>query len=397
MNIRTRLVLGSLLLTGFSGAQAQFFTTDVEVVGSLCTGNDCVNTESYGSDTLRLKENNLRIHFDDTSNTASFASRDWRILINGTQNGDPEYFAVQDATANRIPFLIEGNAPADALYVEDSGDVGLGTNAPALELHLRDGDSPALRLEQDGSSGFTPQTWDVAGNETNFFVRDVTHSSNIPFKIRPGAPDNSLYVNTNGFIGLGNASPQAHLHVRDTSGDTAMKVEEANGTTTPRDLLILENNGNPEIRLTNTANDNSWLFSAGLRFVIKNNDGEWVSRITDTGDMEITGELVTAGTTCGGGCDMVFHPDTEIESISEHAAFMWKNSYLPAVGPTVENAPINLSQKTGGMLNELEKAHIYIEQLHNRLEALEREQAELKQAVMMLTREKAGDLILTSN
>ena len=36
-------------------------------------------------------------------------------------------------------------------------------------------------MEQDGSSGFNPQTWDLDGNETDFFVRDVTHASSLPF------------------------------------------------------------------------------------------------------------------------------------------------------------------------------------------------------------------------
>jgi hypothetical protein len=37
------------------------------------------------------------------------------------------------------------------------------------------------------------------------------------------------------------------------------------------------------------------------------------------------------------------------------------------VGPTPEDGPINISQKIGGMLNELELAHIYIEQLHKQV------------------------------
>ena len=68
------------------------------------------------------------------------------------------------------------------------------------------------------------------------------------------------------------------------------------------------------------------------------------------------------------GCDAVFSPDFEVESIKDHAKSMWENSYLPAVGPTVRDAPINLTRKTTGILHELEKAHIYIEQLHDRLE-----------------------------
>jgi len=45
---------------------------DVIIIGSLCVGFDCVNGESFGFDTFRLKENNLRIKFDDTSTAASF-------------------------------------------------------------------------------------------------------------------------------------------------------------------------------------------------------------------------------------------------------------------------------------------------------------------------------------
>ena len=41
------------------------------------------------------------------------------------------------------------------------------------------------------------------------------------------------------------------------------------------------------------------------------------------------------------------------------------------VGPTPEEWPVNISQKVGGLLNELEHAPIYIEQFHKRLEAME--------------------------
>lgn len=65
-------------------------------------------------------------------------------------------------------------------------------------MHTVDGDSPTLRLEQDGSSGFTPQTWDIAGNEANLFIRDVTNGSKLPFRIRPNAPTDSLDITTDG-------------------------------------------------------------------------------------------------------------------------------------------------------------------------------------------------------
>lgn len=196
-------VLLSITLLPISSLKSQVFTTDVIVQGSQCIGIDCTTSESYGFDTQRFKENNLRIHFDDSSNTASFPGNDWRFLFNDTGDGGENYFAVEDATAANIPFRVKAGAGADALVVDSDGDVGLGTATPFVELHLSDGDSPTLRLEQSGASGFTAQTWDIAGNESNFFIRDVTNGSKLPFKIKPGASTNSIFVNSNGNVTLG--------------------------------------------------------------------------------------------------------------------------------------------------------------------------------------------------
>lgn len=51
---------------------------------------------------------------------------------------------------------------------------------------------------------------------------------------------------------------------------------------------------------------------------------------------------------------------------------MWVHRHLPAVGPTAEGEPFNVTEKSGGMLNELEKAHIYIELQHGRCQPLPR-------------------------
>jgi hypothetical protein len=177
---------------------AQVFTMDVIVQGSLCVGVDCVSGESFGFDTERLKENNLRIHFNDTSTSGAFPTNDWRIIINDSGNGGANYFAVEDSDAGRQPFKIEAGARNNALYVDSNGDVGIGTENPVLELHMARGDSPGLRLEQDASTGFTPQTWDIAGNEASFFIRDVTNGSKLPFRIFPNAPTNAFEIGPSG-------------------------------------------------------------------------------------------------------------------------------------------------------------------------------------------------------
>ncbi|WP_291844252.1 hypothetical protein [Maricaulis sp.] len=372
--IRLGLMAGAANLAFGSAASAdQVFNDDVIITQSLCVGFDCVNGENFGFDTLRLKENNLRIHFDDTSNSASFPSNDWRIVVNDTGNGGASYLGIEDSTAGRMPFRVEAGAPANTLYVEADGDVGIKTANPVVDLHIVEGNTPTVRLEQDGSDGFTPQTWDLAGNEANFFIRDVTNGSQLVFRIEPGASENRIFVESDNDVGIGTNNPSEFLHVRGTAGDTRVRIEEASATQSRREMLRLVNKGNPELVLENTGNGNSWIMHAGRNLAFEHGDavGTQLITLTPTGDMTIPGTLTTGGGTCGGGCDAVFEDDFNLPSIEAHAAAMWNNGFLPNVGPTIEGEPINVSDKLGRMLNELETAHIYIAQLNDRLTALE--------------------------
>ena len=180
----------------------QVISDDLIVQGSACVGFDCVNGESFGDDTIRLKENNLRIFFQDTSASASFPSNDWQLTANDSTNGGLNKFSIDDVSGGRIPFTIEAGARSNALYVEADGDVGIGTSNPVVEAHIVTGNTPTVRLDQDGTSGFTPQVWDVAGNEANFFIRDVTNGSRLSFRIRPGAPESSIDIQANGDVRL---------------------------------------------------------------------------------------------------------------------------------------------------------------------------------------------------
>jgi len=356
----SRVLTGAIALLGSMSAPADFFhETTGSIDGDLCVGAQCLMNENVGRETIRLKEANPRIHFNDTNtDTGGFPNNDWRIIANDNFKDGESYFAVEDATAGNIPFRVEAGAPSDSLYVDDGGRLGLGTNTPVVDLHVKSGGTPTLRLEQDGSSGFTPQTWDVAGNDTNFFIRDATNGSKEPFRIRTSAPFNSFYIDTDGAVGMGTDNPLATLHIIRAIGDA--------------DLLI-ENTGTGSARLELENANRSWWINSNNNLRITTGGSQPELQLDPTsGNMTIQGSLTTGGSTCGGGgCDMVFAPETRIESIEEHASQMWSNSYLPAVGPTVENTPINITEKTGGMLNELEKAHIYIEQLHERSMSLE--------------------------
>jgi len=399
------LALGTsaLCLMATTGQAAQVITQDLIVQGSLCVGIDCSSSESFGFDTLRLKENNLRIKADDTSSSASFPNNDWQLTFNDSGNGGANKFSIDDITNNKTPFTIEANAISNALYVSDAGDIGVGTATPVVEVHAVDGNSPTLRLEQNGSSGFTPQTWDLAGNETNFFLRDVTNGSKLPFRVKPNTPDQALFLypaelvineasvdynvrmesdtETNAFfldgatgnVGLGTNAPETELHItRSDASSTRFFLENTNATDQAVQIRLVSNSDNNRRIIGQNA-------SGGQETQISlNNDNIVFAGSTVTGanlwaTISAAGIVTNIGScTTAAPCDAVFDPDVyTVPSIEEHASIMWDNGYLPAVGATLQGEPINLASKMTGILNELEHAHIYIEQLNTRLAELE--------------------------
>ena len=211
---------------------------DLIVQGSECVGLDCVSGESFSFDTIRLKENNTRISFNDTSVNAGFPTNDWTIRANSSASGGGDFLAFVDRGASENGdevgtniFRVDAGAPANSLRVSNIGKVGIRTGSPVLDMHINSSDTPATRLEQNNSSGFSAQTWDVAGNEFNFFVRDITSGSRLPFRIRPGAPTSSLDISATGAVGVGTANPSGKLHIKQISDGYVggLRIERSDG------------------------------------------------------------------------------------------------------------------------------------------------------------------------
>lgn len=215
----------------------QVIPDDLIVQGSICSGFDCVNNENFGTDTIRVKENNVRIQFDDTSSSAGFATNNWQIRANDQASGGANFLAIVDQGATgtsetgTIVFAVNAGAPANSLRVSSGGNVGIGTATPVLDMHANTTDTPAIRLEQNSGGGFTAQTWDIGGNEANFFIRDVTGGSRLSLRIRPGAPTSSLDIAANGNIGIGTGSPKARIDLKQSEDTFVGSLQLRRATT----------------------------------------------------------------------------------------------------------------------------------------------------------------------
>lgn len=198
---------------------------DLVVQGSGCIGLNCLTTEVFLYDTLRLKENNTRIQFDDTSDVG-YAANNWQIRANASESGGANFLAIVDqgplgnSENGTIVFQVDAGAPANSFKVGTDGKAGFRTAAPLIDLHVVTSNTPGIRLEQNNLGGFAVQRWDVGGNEANFFIRDSTGSTQkLPFRIRPGAPTSSIDISAAGNVGIGLNNP---IHKLDVAGNVTI-------------------------------------------------------------------------------------------------------------------------------------------------------------------------------
>jgi hypothetical protein len=124
MSLRPLLAGAALALALAAPARADDLVADDQIVQGLeCAGLDCVGNEAFGTDTLRLKENNTRLAFDDT--TSGGPANDWEVTANDSGSGGASYLAVTDKTTSRLPLRVMGASPTDALVLRPDGDVEL--------------------------------------------------------------------------------------------------------------------------------------------------------------------------------------------------------------------------------------------------------------------------------
>ncbi len=185
-------------------------------------------------ETLTLQGPNPQLTFDDNAGLLQM----WNIF------GDDAGFDVIDPTAGTSPFHIEPAARDNSLFLGTSGHVGFGTALPLAELHVStSGLFPTLRLQSTSGS---PRVWDLRGSGGSFDLLDVTNSNAIPFGVQSGAPTNTMYLSSTGWVGIGTGSPQTFIHARkpaeaataevlarfDISDDPVGKLEISNVSST---------------------------------------------------------------------------------------------------------------------------------------------------------------------
>jgi hypothetical protein len=246
---------------------------DLIIEGFACIGESCTSGDD-DFPVLRLKGQNPNILFDDVEplSLVSSSFNDWAIGINAS---DVAKFSILDVDGELTPFSILGGAPDNSLFIRDNGNVGIGTATPAAKLEVGGGE---VRLPSgSGLGGFTH--FNYSGDGKNY-IRGIT-----------------VLADNGGWVGIGTASPVTKLHVSGssvpTTAPTKILVQETSSTTTPRELLELQNKGAAVLILEDTTVPERWgigTFGASLAFDNQATTGLEMT-LGPTGNLTIAGTL----------------------------------------------------------------------------------------------------------
>ncbi len=219
-------------------------------------------------------------------------------------------------------------AQTDVLYVVNNR-VGIGTATPTYGLHLQVG--------LDSYDGVIAQSSDAVGTGAGAMFGALADWGSLGFQVHGSARTISRYGITLG----------GWAEINQASG--------GNG------LILATRTSTPLVFATNTTE----------RMRILSNGNVGIGTTAPAGTLDVNGSIYQRGGVLF--ADNVFEPSYKLESIEEHERFAWEHKRLPGIpGRTVDEqgrevVEVGASQR--GIVEELEKAHIYIGQLNDELKA----------------------------
>ena len=221
-------------------AAETYFGDDLQVAGDIGVGHSNGQNPDKEIDIENLSE--VFVRFDDTGGAVTT----WDV---GVPASSYRWIVSHVDASPTTPFTILDNTPDNTLYLNASGNVGIGTATPGDRLHILG--SNDIRMEDNSGTIWDFGHGSSASGDFEFQLIDDGSGGSVGSVLTLEDDETATYVRG---VGVFESNPQARLHVGSPSNDGTAKilVTEENATVTGRTMFEMKNNGNVQFFFENT-------------------------------------------------------------------------------------------------------------------------------------------------
>jgi hypothetical protein len=267
--------------------------------------------------------------------------------------------------------------------------------------------NPTVQLNQTGNgSTIPPQIWEITGNETIFFVKDVT-SNKFPFNIIKGAPSDSFVINFDGTVGLGTLTPIGNgrsLHISGAANQDVFSGIGPDPNNGPAfnfgysGTSFGPGSGFFNVRGATSGVNPSLRFATAdvQRMIVTNTGRVGIGTLSPQQLLEVAGVVRATGFQVGGTNlnvpDYVFEPNYKLLPLKQLAKYIEEEKHLPEIpsAKEVQQNGVNLTEMQMQLLKKIEELTLYALQQEETIAKLTRSLRQVNARVSMLEQRKPG-------